>query len=265
MVGVHMNKIKRFFSSLASFFVRNKTVLLHALYIILGVVSVSVLSLLALALFGVVRFEGGITFNAELFMSFKSSFWGYGIFTLLQTVLSMLLCVIPGAAMAITLLSMAIFNPLEAFIVSFISAQLASYLLYAVGRFGGYRLCVRFLGGKDCEKALAMLRNRGTVYFPLLMAFPTFPDEALTMIAGTIKMSLAWFIPSIVVARGIGIAAITFGLGNIPFDRFNIVEWIVFIVLALALTFGVLYLAHRLNVSMEKRRLAAEAKKDEKN
>ena len=260
-----MKKIKRFFASLASFLVKNKTVLLHALYLVLGVVAISVVSLLVLALCGVIRFEDGITFNAELFMSFKSSWYGWVAFTLVQTVLSMLLCVIPGAAMAITLLSMAIFDPLQAFIISFISAQLASYLLYAIGRFGGYRICVRFLGGKDCEKALTMLRNRGTVYFPLLMAFPTFPDEALTMVAGTIKMSLKWFVPSIIVARGIGIAAITFGLGNIPFESFSLLHWILFIVLCIAGTFGILYLAHRLNVLMEKRRLAAEAEEKKEN
>ena len=258
-----MNKIKRFFSKAGAFLSKNKTSLLHGLYILLGVIGISVLSLLLLALFGVLRFEDGITFNAELFVAFKSSWYGWVAFILVQTVLSMLLCVIPGAAMAITLLSMAIFNPLEAFIISFISAQLASYSLYAIGRFGGYRLCVRFMGGKDCEKALTMLRNRGTVYFPLLMAFPTFPDEALTMIAGTIKMSLAWFVPSIIVARGIGIAAITFGLGNIPFDRFNLIQWILFVALCIIGTFGILYLAHRLNVSMEKRRLRAEAKNEE--
>ena len=257
-----MNKIKRFFSSLSSFLAKNKKVLLHSLYIVLGVISVSVLSLLALALFGVIHFEDGIVFNAEMFMSFKSSLWGYAVFTLLQTVLSMLLCVIPGAAMALTLLSMAIFNPLEAFVISFISAQLASYSLYAIGRFGGYPLCVRFLGGKDCEKALTMLRNRGTVYFPLLMAFPTFPDEALTMIAGTIKMSLAWFVPSIIIARGIGIAAITFGLGNIPFYLFNGIQNVIFVILCLGGTVGVFYLAHLLNVSMEKRRKEAESEED---
>lgn len=255
-----MKKMKQFFSSAVSFLVKNKTVLLHALYLVLGVVAISALSLLILVLCGVVRFEGGITFNSKLFLSFKSSWYGWVAFTLVQTVLSMLLCVIPGAAMGITLLSMAIFNPLEAFIISFISAQLASYLLYAIGRFGGYRLCVRFLGGKDCEKALTMLRNRGTVYFPLLMAFPTFPDEALTMVAGTIKMSLKWFVPSIIVARGIGIAAITFGLGNIPFDRFALLHWVIFIVACIVGIGGILYLAHRLNVSMERRRASAEAK-----
>lgn len=258
-----MQKIKRFFKAIPHFFVKNKTVLLHALWLVLGVVGISVLSLLALYLFGVVNFNDGIRFNSELFMSFKTSWYGYVAFTLVQTVLSMLLCVIPGAAMAITLLSMAIFTPLEAFIVSFISAFLASHLLYILGRFGGYKLCVRFLGGKDCEKALTMLRNRGTVYFPILMALPTFPDEALTMIAGTIKMSLKWFVPSIIIARGIGIAAITFGLGSIPFDRFTLLHWVLFVIGCIVATVGVLYLAHRVNVSMEKRRLASEKAQDE--
>ncbi len=257
-----MSKINRFLGKSKAFLSKNKSSLLHGLYILLGIVGISVLSLLLLALFGVLRFEDGITFNAELFVVFKSSWYGWIAFILVQTVLSMLLCVIPGAAMAITLLSMAIFSPFEAFVISFISAQLASYSLYAVGRFGGYRLCVRFMGGKDCEKALTMLRNRGTVYFPILMALPTFPDEALTMIAGTIKMSLAWFIPSIIVARSIGIAAITFGLGNIPFSLFNTIQWIIFVVACLLATLGILYLAHRINVSMEKRRRALEEKKE---
>lgn len=257
-----MKKIKRFFALIKAFLVRNKTNILHALYIVLGVVSVSVLSLLVLALCGVVRFEDGITFNAELFLVFKSTWYGWVAFILVQTVLSMLLCVIPGAAMALTLLSMAIFSPTEAFFISFISAQLASYSLYGIGRVGGYRICVRFLGGADCERSLTMLRNRGTVYFPLLMAFPTFPDEALTMVAGTIKMSLAWFIPSIIVARGIGIAAITFGLGNIPFHLFNGFQSFLFVVLCLGGTVGVFYLAHLINVSMEKHRKEAENEED---
>ena len=93
------------------------------------------------------------------------------------------------------------------------------------------------------------------MYFPLFMALPTFPDEALTMIAGTIKMSLAWFIPSVVVGRGIGIVTITFGLSAVPFDKFTTPwHWIAFILLCIAATFGVLWLANKLNKVMEKRR-----------
>ena len=47
-----------------------------------------------------------------------------------------------------------------------------------------------------------------------MMMFPIFPDDALVMIAGTLKMKLRWFIPSIVIGRGIGIAAIVFGFST---------------------------------------------------
>lgn len=239
-----------------AFFERNKKLFGSSALLVLLVVSVSLITLLLLAAFDVVYFEDGMRFNSELFMSFKSAWYGWLVFILLQTVLSMLLCAIPAAAMALTLLSMTIYTePWQAFIISFIGAMLASGALYVVGRFGGYKLCTKFLGEKDCDRALTLLRNKGTVYFPLLMALPTFPDEALTMIAGTIKMSLAWFIPSVIVGRGIGIVTITFGLSAIPFDKFTTpLHWIVFILLCLAATVGVLWLANKLNKIMEKRR-----------
>ena len=247
-------KIKEFFS-------RNKKLILNSLLLILGVVAISVATLLLLVAFDVVYFEDGMNFNSAMFMSFKAAWYGWFVFIMLQTVLSMLLCAIPAAAMGLTLLCMTIYTePWQAFVISFIGAMLASSLLYVIGRFGGYRLCTKFLGEKDCDRALTLLRNKGTVYFPLLMALPTFPDEALTMIAGTVKMSLAWFIPSIVFGRGIGIVTITFGLSAIPFDKFTSpLHWIIFILLCIAATFGVLWLANRLNKAMEAKRKRLES------
>lgn len=243
-------------NKIRSFFTRNKRLFGNSALLILLVVSVSLITLLLLAAFDVVYFEDGMHFNSELFMSFKSAWYGWMIFIVLQTVLSMLLCAIPAAAMALTLLCMTVYTePWQAFVISFVGAMLASGALYVVGRFGGYKLCTKFLGEKDCDRALTLLRNKGTVYFPLFMALPTFPDEALTMIAGTIKMSLAWFIPSVVVGRGIGIVTITFGLSAVPFDKFTTPwHWIAFILLCIAATFGVLWLANKLNKVMEKRR-----------
>lgn len=247
-------------NTLKAFWGRNKKLFGQFCLLALGVVAISVITLLFLAAFNVVYFEDGIKFNSELFMAFKDSWYGWIIFILLQTVLSMLLCAIPAAAMGLTLLCMTIYTePWQAFVISFIGAMLASGALYVIGRFGGYRICEKFLGKKDCDRALTLLRNKGTVYFPLLMMLPTFPDEALTMIAGTIKMSLAWFIPSVVVGRGIGIVAITFGLSSIPFDKFTTpLHWIVFVLLCLGATFGVLWLANKLNQIMEKRRVSNE-------
>lgn len=235
---------------------RNKSLLIHSLCLVVGVVGISLISLLLLVLFDIVYFDDGMKFNSELFMSFKSEWYGWLAFIALQTVLSILLCAIPGAAMAFTLLSMTIYtDPLHAFIISFVAMIIASGSLYVVGRFGGYKLCVKFLGDSDCERALTLLHDKGTVYFPLFMLFPTFPDEALTMVAGTIKMSLKWFIPSIIIARGIGIAAITFGLSSIPFDKFTTpFHWIGFILICAVGIVGVFWGAHKLNVAMEKRR-----------
>ena len=217
-------------NNISSFFERNKRLFGHSILLILLVVAVSLITLLLLAAFDVVYFEDGMRFNSELFMSFKTAWYGWIVFILLQTVLSMLLCAIPAAAMALTLLCMTIYTePWQAFVISFVGAIIASGVLYVVGRFGGSKLCAKFLGEKDCDRALTLLRNKGTVYFPLLMMLPTFPDEALTMIAGTIRMSLAWFIPSVVIGRGIGIVTITFGLSAVPFDRFTTpLHWIDF-------------------------------------
>ena len=239
-----------------AFFEKNKKLFANAALLILLMVGVSVITLLLLMMFDVVYFEDGMQFNSVLFMSFKSAWYGWIVFILLQTVLSMLLCAIPAAAMALTLLSMTIYTePWQAFVISFAAALLASALLYVIGRFGGYRLCAKLLGEKDCDQALTLLRNKGTVYFPLMMALPIFPDEALTMIAGTIKMSLAWFIPSVMFGRGIGIATITFGFSAIPFEKFTTPwHWIVFVLLCLGAAGFVLWLAHRLNQFMEKRR-----------
>ena len=251
----------KIWTAIKNFFVNNKKILLHALWLILGVVAISLLSLLLLVAFNVIYFQDGeMLFNSDLFLSFKSEWYGWVIFILLQTVLSMLLCAIPGAAMALTLLSMTVYTePWQAFVISFIAMLLASNTLYIIGRFGGYKICEKLMGEKDCEHALTLLRNKGTVYFPLFMAFPTFPDEALTMVAGVIKMSLKWFLPSLFIGRGIGIVAITFGLSSIPFELFTTpLHWIAFILVCAVFVVGVFYGAHRLNKYMEKRRIQAE-------
>ena len=234
--------------------------------IVAGVIAVSVVTLLVLMAVDIVSFDGEMHFNEAKFTAFQDAWYGWIFFILLQTVLSMLLCVIPGASMAFIILFQTIFViPGQNFLVCFASVSIASFTMYAVGRFGGYRLCERLMGKEDCERALGLLRNKGTVYFPFMMLFPFFPDEALTMVAGTIKMRLAWFIPSILVARGIGIATIVFGLSSIPFDKFTAWwHWALFIGGCAAIVAGVLFFAHRFNKFMEKKRLAAENAEQDK-
>ncbi len=70
------------------------------------------------------------------------------------------------------------------------------------------KLCKEILGESDCERATNLFKYKGMAFFPVMMLFPIFRDDALVMIADTLDMPLKWFIPSIAIVRGIRIATI---------------------------------------------------------
>ncbi len=200
--------------------------------------------------------EEGIEFDATLFDAYKNEWYGGLIIMLLQTVLTMLLCFIPGISMAFIMLINQLYggDPMAAFGISFASVMASSSVLYILGRFGGYKLCEKLLGEEDTEKALGLLRDNGTVYFPLMMMFPVFPDDALTMVAGTIKMKLTWFIPSIVIGRGIGTASIIFGMAAFLPAMEKTYDWFILITILMFGLYCILYLANSLNKMMAEKR-----------
>ena len=233
-----------------------KKAVIDILLMLAAVVAISVITLLLLIAFDIIQLDDGIHFSEEVFHSFRTSWYGWIIFSLIMTVLTILLCVIPGASMAFIILTQAIYPVAwEAFLLSVIRVMFCSALMYCIGYFGGYKLCVKFLGEDDCEKALGLLRDKSSVYFPLMMMFPIFPDDALVMIAGTLKMSMKWFIPSIIIGRGIGIATIVFGFAVIPFDKFTTVwHWVLFVAICLLGIFAIFLLAHKFNKFLDKKR-----------
>ena len=250
-----MNK-KTTKEKIKSFFQKNKKALFNLLILIAVFVVLSVVAMLLLVAFNVIYFEDGMHFNEELFHSFRSAWYGWIVFIVIQTVLSILLCIIPGAALSFVFLSQAIYPVAwQAFLLSFSSVVISSTIMYLIGRFGGYKICAKFLGDEDCAKALGLLRDKGTVFFPFMMIFPIFPDDALVMIAGTLKMSLKWFIPSIIIGRGIGIATIIFGISFVPFDRFTTAwHWIGFVLACIAFVALVFFMAYKFNRMMETKR-----------
>lgn len=232
---------------------RTKKLIINIAVILAILIAISIATLLILTAFGVVSFEDGIVFNPKLFDSFKSSWYGWIIFILFQTILTMLLSPIPGVSMALIILCTQVYeNSWEAFIFAFSSVMLSSFVMYMIGKFGGYKLCEKILGEEDCEKSLKLLSNKSTVYFPVMMMMPIFPDDALVMIAGTLKMKLSWFIPSIVFGRGIGIATIVFGFSLIPFSEFNgIYDWLIFFTMCFVWMEIVFRLANKINKKIE--------------
>ena len=190
-----------------------KDIILKLFALLAIVAAISLITLIVLFATDVLNYDDGFVFNEHIFDSFRGKWYAFIVFIVIQTALSMLLCVIPGVAAAFVMFSTVIYpNPVMAFFLSYSCVIVSSTILYIIGRVGGYRICEKILGKEDCEKSLELLRTRGTVYFPIMMLFPIFPDDALVMIAGTTRMKLSWFIPSIIVCRGIGIATIIFGL-----------------------------------------------------
>ena len=250
-------------AKILEFFKKNKKKILNGVFVALGVLGVSCLSLLILLAFGIVYFEDGLQFNVELFNSFKNSWYGWVFIIVIQAVITNMLCFIPGVSMAcIMLVQILCDNPWLAFLLSFVSVMASSFTMYLIGRFGGYKVCQKMLGEEDCEKASELLNHKGAVYFPLMMMFPIFPDEALIMIAGTLKMSLKWFVPSVVIGRGIGIASIVFSMSIIPFEKLTSVwHWVALIAVFAVFVVGIFYAAYKFNEFLEKRnqRLSAQS------
>lgn len=232
-----------------SFFKKHEKIV-KVLLLLLIFVLISAATTVVLSLFGIISFKGGeMHINEALFDSFKTTWYGCILIILIQIVITSLLSFVPGASMAFIILLQSLYdNPPLAFFLALSGVFLSSTMLYVIGRFGGYNLCKKLLGEKDCEKASDLLNNKGLIFFPVMMLFPMFPDDALTMVAGTLKMSLKWFIPSIVIARGIGVATIIFGLSFVPFDKFTTVwHWIAFILICAIGIALVFFLAAKLN------------------
>ena len=234
---------------------KNLKLILKILLALLAVVALSLVSFLILYAFDIVGYDDGVYLNAELFNSFKNSWYGWVIILAIQLVITLFLCFIPGISMAFILLLQSLYERAwQAFILAFIGVMLSSVIMYIMGRLGGYKICKKLLGEEDCNKACDLLNNKGLAFFPLMMMFPIFPDDALVMIAGTLKMSLKWFIPSIVIGRGIGIATIVFGIAIVPFDKFtSFWHWALFVAVCALFIVLVFYLAYRFNRFIEKR------------
>ena len=237
------------------FFKKNKRLIGRSLLTLGILVLFSAIAAILLIAFDVLYYDGGIQINIHIFDAFTNSWVGVLLFAVLQVICTTVLCFLPGTTMMFIVLGQTLFSvPWQAFLIVFTGVVISSTAMYLVGRFGGYRLCVRMLGQEDCDRSIALLRNKGTVFFPVMMLFPMFPDDALVMISGTMKMKLSWFFPSIILGRGVGIATIIFGFSIVPFEKFTEPwHWVVFIALCAVAVVGIFLGALKFNKFMQNR------------
>ena len=112
-------------STIRKFLVEKKRSILNLVFAFLLLVALSFIAMMIFMACDVMYFDEGVQFNSHIFDSFRSSWYGWIVFIVLQTVLSMTLCVIPGASMAFILLSKTLYpTAWQSFLLSF--ARLAS-------------------------------------------------------------------------------------------------------------------------------------------
>lgn len=202
---------------------------------------------------GVIYFDSGLQFNVELFSLLKNTWYIYPVFILIQIVITTILCFVPGTSALMIALGVVLFGAgWKSFVVCALGVYLSSYSMYFVGRFGGYKLVEKMIGKEDTEKATELLRKHGQLYFPVCLACAGFPDDALVMIAGVMKMNFLFFTLSVILGRGIGIATICFGVTLLPEITcfWDVAEIATVCCFWLVIVF---YLTHKLNVWLDKR------------
>ena len=234
--------------------------------IVIFAVTIIAISLAVLGVLwgtGVFYFDDGFHFNMELFDGIKGEWYFFLVYWAIQIILTTLLCFVPGTSAVMIGVAVAIWGAgWKSFVMSAAGVYFSSFAMYAVGRIGGHRAIERLIGKEDTEKATRLLREHGNVYFPVMLMCAGFPDDALVMVAGAVRMNFLYFLVSVLIGRGIGIATICFGVKILP----EIDSLWAFIEVATVCVFWLLvvfYIAHRLNVWLEKRRRKDKEKKED--
>ena len=178
------------------------------------VASLIVALLIPLTMLGLIYKENISTFFVNLLDGLGG--WAIVFYILITSIGTIVLSVVPAVSMAFIMAGVGLFGATwQTFLICASSVFISSLVMYLLGRTGGYKLFMKIIGKDNLDKATKLIREKGQIYFPLMMMFGGFPDDALVCVAGIIKMNLWFFIPSVIIGRSIGIASIVFGLNFI--------------------------------------------------
>lgn len=227
-----------------------KIVLLFGILIL-----ISCLICLALFLTNVIYWDNGTGFNQELFSVIKGKWYSWLIFLILQIIFTTLLCFAPGGSMSFILVGVALFGAnRKTFILCFSGVLISSITMDLLGRFGGVKVIKWLVGEEDYNKADILIKNKGISYIPLMYLFPLFPDDAICMVAGMLKVNPLFHYLSILICRGIGVATIVFGISLIPYQEFTtLYDWLICITVCAVWVIIAFKLATRVNIYLEKK------------
>lgn len=233
---------------------RNKSLIIKIIIILCVLVGVSV------GLYFLFRFLGITDVNRLQEIIASTGPWAVVVFIAIETVVTILLCFVPATSMTFILVAVALFGAnWKTFLICAGSVFLSSMIMYLLGRFGGRKVVSKIIGEKEIDSAEKLIKEKGQIFFPVMMAVAGFPDDALVCMAGMTRMNLAFFIPSVLIGRSVGIATIVFGISLVPFSSFTtIYDWFVFISVCAFWIIVIIYVGNWIN-----KKISAYKKKKE--
>lgn len=185
--------------------------------------------------------------------------WAWFVFLLIQISLTVVLCFVPGTSMTMITVGILCFGAnWKTFILCFSGVILSSFIMDLIGRFGGSRVIIKLIGEDSYNEAMKLLDTKGLVYVPVMYLLPVFPDDAICMACGAMKVK--WWVHyiEIVLCRGIGCATIVFGINLLPeevtsFTSTNIWDYIVVITVLAFWVIILLWLARKIDKWLTKK------------
>ena len=163
-------------------------------------------------------------------------FGGWGIISYI--VINLLQCiVIPVPTTLTVLVGTAIYGPFIAFLYATIGVILGSSIAFAIGRYCSRPVINWIFGKEKVEKYQNLLNKRAELILFLTLTLPLFPDDLICMMAGVSDIKYFKFLLISVVARGVGLATISFfGSGKIiPFSGWGIAVWAILALIVLTI------------------------------
>ena len=215
---------------LKEFITKHKRAIVNSLLLIVSMVILGGITLFVLWLAKVINIDNsGLSLNIGVFNQIKGEWWFIALFIVIQVLITTFLSFVPATSMLFIIGATQLFGTdWKCFLICFSCVVLSSLFMDLLGRLGGSKLVKKLIGDDEYESAYQLVREKGVVYVPFMYLLPLFPDDAICMVCGTMKMN--WFIHTlyIVLCRGIGCATIVFGINLIPYQTFTtFYEWFV--------------------------------------
>ena len=197
------------------------------LKLLLVVLTFAIISLLV---YLILKITGLTNLNQVQQHIASCGYWGIVVYTLILTLVLILLCFIPLLNTALTLLGVTLFSTPIAFISNMIAIFISTSTLFFIGDKLGEKFAAKLIGKEALESTQNLIDKKSKILLPILFIIPAIPDEALCLVAGMTKMKYWYLITVSMLYHMLEIGLFCFvGSGLIDWAKLSLFDWILFI------------------------------------